>query len=334
MYFVILAEGMGDEPVEITWDQVGMNDTRVESDTITLSGKIVSGSEDGDVYIEAAFSADDFSIDDIEKFKLSKQNLGEGEQLWDKTEKLADGDNWELTLNLEGLYTNESLNVKVYILIYEGLDDEEDDDRITRWIEINLPICQGLEIDPAAESAGGSWILDENGDCQWSGQWTYDPATGTWTDASQTGDGTESGSEGLDATMLVAGGALLLLIIIGTLMFMRRGGDKEDAFGGMDGAFGTDALDPTEQYVQQLIAQGYPEETARAFAAQYVGGGTEAAAAQPAAAQPAAAQPAAGGFDQAIYEQYYQQFVGQGYDAATAAAYAQQYAIQYAQSQQ
>jgi hypothetical protein len=124
------------------------------------------------------------------------------------------------------------------------------------------------------------------------------------------------------------------LIIIGTLMFMRRGGDKEDAFGGMDGAFGTDALDPTEQYVQQLIAQGYPEETARAFAAQYVGGGTQAAAAQPAAAQPAAAQPAAGGFDQAIYEQYYQQFVGQGYDAATAAAYAQQYAIQYAQSQQ
>jgi hypothetical protein len=106
----------------------------------------------------------------------------------------------------------------------------------------------------------------------------------------------------------------------------------------MSGAFGTDALDPTEQYVQQLIAQGYPEETARAFAAQYVGGDAAGAAAQPAAqaavAQPAVAQPAAGGFDQAIYEQYYQQFVGQGYDAATAAAYAQQYAVQYAQSQQ
>ena len=117
-------------------------------------------------------------------------------------------------------------------------------------------------------------------------------------------------------------------------MFMRKGGDKEDAFGGMEGAFGADALDPTEQYVQQLIAQGYPEETARAFAAQYVGGGAgQAAAAQPAAAQPAAAQPAAG-YDQAVYEQYYQQFVAQGYDAATAAAYAQQYAVQYAQSQQ
>jgi len=124
------------------------------------------------------------------------------------------------------------------------------------------------------------------------------------------------------------------VIIGGSLMFMRKGGDKEDAFGGMEGAFGADALDPTEQYVQQLIAQGYPEETARAFAAQYVGqAAAQPEAAQPDAAQPAAAQPAAA-FDQAIYEQYYNQFVGQGYDAATAAAYAQQYAIQYAQSQQ
>ena len=124
--------------------------------------------------------------------------------------------------------------------------------------------------------------------------------------------------------MLIIGILILVLIAGATLMFMRNGSEKEDAFG-MENAFGADALDPTEQYVQQLIAQGYPEETARSFAQQYVGA---------AAAQPAAAQPAAAGFDQAIYEQYYQQFVGQGYDAATAAAYAQQYAIQYAQSQQ
>jgi hypothetical protein len=333
MYFVILEEGMGDEPVEITWDQDNLNNSRFVNNTITLSGQILSGSEDGDVYIEAAFSDSDFGLDTLEKYKLSKDSLGVNNQLWEKTGVLADGDNWELTLNVEGLYTNTSNTVKVYILIYEGNVLADDDDRITRWIEINLPICQGTEIDAAAEAAGGNWILDENGDCEWSGLWTYDPITGTWTDASQTGDGTDSGTEGLDATMLAAGGALLLLIIVGTLMFMRRGGDKEDAFDGLTGAFGTDALDPTEQYVQQLIAQGYPEETARAFAAQYVGGGTQASA-QPAAAQPAAAQPAVGGFDQAIYEQYYQQFVGQGYDAATAAAYAQQYAVQYAQSQQ
>ena len=28
-------------------------------------------------------------------------------------------------------------------------------------------------------------------------------------------------------------------------------------------------MDPMEAYVQQLIAQGYPEETARAYAQQY-----------------------------------------------------------------
>ena len=94
-----------------------------------------------------------------------------------------------------------------------------------------------------------------------------------------------------------------------------------------DSGFGG-VVDQTEQYVQQLIAQGYPEETARAYAQQY---STQAAAAAPAAAAPAAAAPV---MDQAVYQQYYQQFTAQGYDAQTAAAYAQQYAMQYAQSQQ
>ncbi|HJM55469.1 MAG TPA: VCBS repeat-containing protein, partial [Poseidonia sp.] len=62
MYFVILEEGMGDEPVVITWDQDSMNRSQVDTDTITLSGTIVSGSEDGDVYIEAAFESSNFSL--------------------------------------------------------------------------------------------------------------------------------------------------------------------------------------------------------------------------------------------------------------------------------
>ena len=80
-------------------------------------------------------------------------------------------------------------------------------------------------------------------------------------------------------------------------------------------------MDLTEQYVQQLIAQGYPEETARAYAAQYVGQSAQAA---PAASNDLYTQ---------YYNQYYQQFVAQGYDEATAAQYAQQYAAQ-AQQQQ
>ena len=328
MYFVIVPEGFGDEEPEIQWDNVQLNESRFDADTITISGMVLSGAETGEVYVEAAFFEENFSASSVMKYNMSV--LG----LWGKSSAMGDNDRFEITLNVDGFYTNKSTSQRVYIKYYEG--DFPNERWVTiKWIELNLPACQGLEADPQAEAAGGEFILDENGDCQWNGAWAYDPVTGEWKDNSQTNDGGDEVQGGLDPIMLIGGVVMLLVIIGGTLMFMRKGGEKEDAFGGMEGAFGADALDPTEQYVQQLIAQGYPEETARAFAAQYVGGAaaTQPAAAQP-AAQPAAAQPVAAAFDQAVYEQYYHQFVGQGYDAATAAAYAQQYAIQYAQSQQ
>jgi len=323
MYFVVVPEGFGDEEPVLQWEQVNLNNSRVDTDTITISGTVLSGAENGDVYVEAAFNEADFGASSVAKYNLSELDL------WGKSSALGDNDNFEITLSLESLYTNTSNAQRVFIKYYEGEFPNERWVTI-KWIEINLPACQGLEANPDAEAAGGEFILDANGNCQWSGAWTYDPVTGEWSAPADNTEGTQGDGEGLDSTMIIAGAVGLLVLIFVTLLFTRRGGEKEDAFAGLDGGFGAAALDPTEQYVQQLIAQGYPEETARAFAAQYVAGG--AAAAQPAAAQPAAA-PAAG-YDQAIYEQYYQQFVGQGYDAATAAAYAQQYAVQYAQSQQ
>ncbi len=323
MYFVVVPEGFGDEEPVLQWEQVNLNNSRVDTDTITISGTVLSGAENGDVYVEAAFNEADFGASSVAKYNLSELDL------WGKSTALGDNDNFEITLSLESLYTNTSNAQRVFIKYYEGEFPNERWVTI-KWIEINLPACQGLEANPDAEAAGGEFILDANGNCQWSGAWTYDPVTGEWSAPADNTEGTQGDGEGLDSTMIIAGAVGLLVLIFVTLLFTRRGGEKEDAFAGMDGGFGAAALDPTEQYVQQLIAQGYPEETARAFAAQYVAGG--ATAAQPAAAQPAAA-PAAG-YDQAIYEQYYQQFVGQGYDAATAAAYAQQYAVQYAQSQQ
>ncbi|GIR67296.1 MAG: hypothetical protein CM15mP71_5220 [Candidatus Poseidoniales archaeon] len=44
-----------------------------------------------------------------------------------------------------------------------------------------------------------------------------------------------------------------------------------DDFGATQGYAGVARWNPMEQYVQQLIAQGYPEETARAYAQQYAG---------------------------------------------------------------
>ena len=81
-----------------------------------------------------------------------------------------------------------------------------------------------------------------------------------------------SGEEGgLGAGLLYAGIAafVLLLIVIVTLLVVRgRGGDSGVADAG---AFGGEVaqMDPVEAYVQQLVAQGYPEETARAYAQQY-----------------------------------------------------------------
>ena len=69
------------------------------------------------------------------------------------------------------------------------------------------------------------------------------------------------------------------MIVVLTLFFVLKGGDDEDVIKS-DSAWGGDAsaayqqvaqMDPMEQYVQQLIAQGYPEETARAYAQQYAG---------------------------------------------------------------
>ena len=71
------------------------------------------------------------------------------------------------------------------------------------------------------------------------------------------------------------------MIVILSLFFVLRGNDEEDVMGDsqMSGDFSATAagyggvaqMDPMEQYVQQLIAQGYPEETARTYAQQYAG---------------------------------------------------------------
>ena len=67
----------------------------------------------------------------------------------------------------------------------------------------------------------------------------------------------------------IAGGALLLLIVIIVTLMLVRGRGDSDAID--SGTFGGDVaeMDPVEAYVQQLVAQGYPEETARAYAQQY-----------------------------------------------------------------
>ena len=334
MYFEIVPADFGDEiPVfdySLAVDQdCPQAPCRIEDETITLIGTILAGNEggEGDVTVEIAFSSETLNASGPDKFWMDKNGT------FRKTIALGDLDTFTLTLSLDGMYTNKSHSQDLYIKVYEGQAPNER--FITyRSIVISLPACQGVEANLSAEAAGGEWVLDADNKCQWSDTsgtgWTL--VDGEW--STPQGSEDDDSSNSIMDTMLMPALILLALVIVVlfTLFFMSRGSEDdtkgyevgETGFGGV--------IDQTEQYVQQLIAQGYPEETARAYAQQYAAQ-AGAAAAAPAAAAPVAAA-AAPAMDNAVYQQYYQQFVSQGYDAETAATYAQQYALQYAQSQQ
>jgi len=331
MFFVIVPAGFGDEEPVVQINSPSAN-SRIDTDTITISGSVLSGSEQGEVYIEAAFVFEDFNESFVQQY--NKKILG----TWNKsTSGLGDGDAFDLTLSMDGMYTNKSQVIIIYIKIYEGIGDDQ------RWISyqertINLPACQGVEADVAAEAAGGEWILDADGECQWDGAWAFE--NGEWKAPSDDGGSSEtSGSMDMATIGIIA--VVIIAILAVTMVIMRRGSsdsmdDTSKDFHAAAGGFAGAQLDPVEQYVQQLVAQGYPEETARQYAQQYAaqaGIGEGAAAAAPVAAAPVAAAPVAAQVDPAVYQQYLQQFMGQGYDEATAAQYAQQYALQYAQQQ-
>ena len=70
MYFSVVPEGFGDaEPtVQIN---LQLNGSRVDTDTITLTGNVVDGAEQGDVYVEAALLDTTFDETAVAKYTLS-----------------------------------------------------------------------------------------------------------------------------------------------------------------------------------------------------------------------------------------------------------------------
>ena len=268
MYFSVVPEGFGDaEPtVQIN---LQLNGSRVDTDTITLTGNVVDGAEQGDVYVEAALLDTTFDETAVAKYTLSLEGK------WAKSEPLGDGDGFELTLNIEDLFDNETKTKRVFMKVYEG-----DDKRwpIIYWIEITLPSCKGLtvpvEVLDAEPDAYFIWNEDTK-TCEWSGEYTDSDGDGVPDEAPVK---EEAASDSDNTIMFVAGGIGLLVIVLVSLFFVLSGGkDKEyddvsADFGATAAGYGGVAqMDPMEQYVQQLIAQGYPEETARAYAAQYAG---------------------------------------------------------------
>ncbi len=271
MFFKVVPEGFGDEEPLLQYklkdenEKLINNKGAVDTDTITFSGTVISGAEAGDVVVEIALNASDFNENRLDKADL--KTLG----LWDNSPNLGDGDTFELTLDISSLYTTEPTSQIIYILIYEG-DDK-------RWrkvieIEINLPICQGVIPPALAEAAGGKWVLDSDNECTWQPDdengWTYNSDTDEFEEPIL--DNVAGANSGGSVMLYLGGGAAILLIIILSLFFVFKGGsdDADEVHMGYDGS-AVQQMDPMEQYVQQLIAQGYPEETARAYAQQYTG---------------------------------------------------------------
>lgn len=172
MYFVVADEGNVDQEPVFQFD-ASNNMTSTGSDVFYINGSLVSGSETGEVFVEGAFSMDDFDRSAIGKYNLIVEGL------FVRSAALSDSDTFSLTLSIDGFYTNLSETLHVYIKTYEWRSSEE------RWVnhhwfEITLMACQGLVAPQDAISAGGEFVLDEDGDCQWDGVWTYDATTGQW----------------------------------------------------------------------------------------------------------------------------------------------------------
>ena len=171
-YFVVVPHEFGDEEPEFQFD-LSLNGTVITSDAIMINGSLISGSETGEVYVEVAFSEENFAASAVYKYNLQTQNL------WANTGALSDGDSFSLTLSVEEMYSNISENQYVFIKTYEGASPDE------RWatihlFEITLAACQGLVAPEAAVEVGGEFVLDADGNCQWAGVWSYNPSTGEW----------------------------------------------------------------------------------------------------------------------------------------------------------
>ena len=68
--------------------------------------------------------------------------------------------------------------------------------------------------------------------------------------------------------MIGVGAFIAILAIVGVTLLLRSGSKDSDEdvveqFGGVE------QMDPVEAYVQQMVASGYDEQTARQYAEQY-----------------------------------------------------------------
>jgi hypothetical protein len=162
MFFSVVPEGFGDVEPVVQFD-MSMNGTQVNSDTITISGTILDGSEQGDVYVEVALNETAFNQTVISKYML----MIEGK--YNRSYALGNSDTFELGLNIEDLFDNTTKNQTIFIVVYEG--DDRRWEKVS-WIEIIISSCRGVEVPANVLDAEPEayWIWNiETSLCEWSG---------------------------------------------------------------------------------------------------------------------------------------------------------------------
>ena len=215
MYFIVVGEDFGDDEPVVDFSKPRPEDSQSES-LVTISGSLLSGAENSDVVIEVALT--EAVLDYTTTQKITQKSIGK----YNKTENLADGQPFTLTLDISDLYQETGVAATIYVLITEG-----DGSRytISQTLAINLlPIVPD---EPDEEEEGMSMLL-------------------------------------------MGGLAAFILILVVVVTVVMRGRGKEDSDEDVVEQFGgVEEMDPVEAYVQQMVASGYDEQTARTYAQQY-----------------------------------------------------------------
>ena len=143
---------------------------------------------------------------------------------------LGDGDGFSMTLDISELYSTSGVSATLYFRITEG-----DGSRyvLTDEIVINLLPKDECELDPSSSGCGGS------------------------------------SSGGVNPIIIGIGSLIAILAIVGVTLVARGRGGKDSGADVVEQFGGVEQMDPVEAYVQQMVASGYDEQTARQYAEQY-----------------------------------------------------------------
>jgi hypothetical protein len=74
---------------------------------------------------------------------------------------------------------------------------------------------------------------------------------------------------GLNPIIIGIGSLIAVLAIVGVTLVARGRGGKDTDSDTVEQFGGVEQMDPVEAYVQQMVASGYDEQTARQYAEQY-----------------------------------------------------------------